>query len=115
MDGISWFPQGYANEFYILKGMLSLAATCLLIIHMHRTWDATASPGQRLRYLSLLYFAVLITASSVEQTQQDVAVNYRNVGAIIGVGLLIYTMVVSLREYLRDLEHLTDAADELDP
>lgn len=100
-DGIPWFPPGLADEFYILKGLLALVATVALVAHMVLTWDRTSGSGQRLRYFSLLYFAVLITAASVEQSHQDAVVNYRNLGAIGGVLLLLLTLYVSLREYAR--------------
>lgn len=98
MNGLDWFPQEYADTFYILKGVGALVATLLLIIHMQRTWSTIGSWGQRLRYLTLFYFAVLITAASVEQTSQHADVNLRNLGAILGVVLLVVAMVVSLHE-----------------
>ena len=55
--GVPWFPQQYAAEFYATKGVLALVATLLLIVHMNLTWSTVKTRGQRLRYLSLLYFA----------------------------------------------------------
>lgn len=97
MTGISWFPQDWAHTFYIWKGIAALVGTLLLIWHMARKREAMTL-GQTLRYLSLLYLAVLITGASVEQTSQDVVVNYRNLAAIPGVALLIVAACVSLYE-----------------
>jgi len=101
LNGASWFPQEYADTFYVVKGIGALLATCLLVWHMQRTWHAVQGWGQRLRYLTLFYFAVLITAASVEQTSQHADVNLRNLGAILGVVLLVAAMVVSLHESRR--------------
>lgn len=100
MDGISWFPQDLSGEFYVIKGLLALLGTCLLIRHMARKTEPMTL-GQTLRYLTLLYLAVLITGASVEQTNQDAAVNYRNLAVIPGLVLLIAAAVVSLRESRR--------------
>lgn len=101
MTGVPWFPPHWAEPFYVLKGLLFLVATVLLVAHMSRTWSQTIGRGQRLRYLTLLYFSVLFTAASVEQVQQHAVVNYRNLGGLVGSGLLIVTMCVSLGEYRR--------------
>lgn len=95
---MSWFPQEYAHEFYILKGLLALIATVGIVWHMHRTWSDVATRGRRLRYYSLLYFAVLVTYASVEQTASGASVEMRNLGAAIGVVLALYAAYVSLRE-----------------
>lgn len=100
--GISWFPAEWAGEFYVIKGVVALVGTLMLIWHMASTWDETRGWGQRLRYITLLCCAAVFTFSSVEQTNQDTVVNYRNVGALMCVVLLVVTMVVSIREYLRD-------------
>lgn len=98
MDAPHWFPQEYATQFYYAKGILSLTATVLLICHMSHTWDQVHTWGRRLRYFSLLYFSALITYASVEQVRQQALVDWRNVGALVGMALLIITAVVSIRE-----------------
>lgn len=92
---------GFSQEFYILKGIIALTATCLLVAHMARAWDGIHGWGQRLRYLTLFYFAALLTAASVEQTSQHAPVNLRNIGAIFGAILLVVAMAVSLVETRR--------------
>lgn len=87
--------------FHTVKGCVALFATVLLIFHMSEAWNSTRSRGQRLRYLTLLYLAVLITYSSVQQAQQEAAIESRHVGAMIGVVLLVGTMFVSIREHHR--------------
>ena len=84
--------------FYILKGCVALAATLLLLFHMQKVWTYVTKLGQRLRYLTLLYFSVLITYASVEQVRMQEIVNSRNVAALFGMFLLVVTMVVSIRE-----------------
>ncbi len=93
-----WFPQEYATEFYYLKGAVALTATVALIVHMQTVWTYVVKLGQRLRYLTLLYFAVLITYASVEQIRMNELVDSRNVASLFGVVLLIVTMAVSVHE-----------------
>lgn len=92
-----------AQTFYVIKGLLALSATCLLLWHMSRTWDRINTWGQRLRYFSLLYFAILLTEASVEQTAQRLVTIYpRNVFGLAGGLLLVVAAVVSLRESRRN-------------
>lgn len=95
---MDWFPQEYAHEFYVAKGLLALTATIGIVWHMSRTWNRVESRGRRLRYYSLLYFAALITLASVEQTAEGASVETRNIGAAVGVALVLYAAYVSLRE-----------------
>jgi hypothetical protein len=92
------FPQQFAEEFWYLKGVLALLATVAYITHMSRTWPQVTSRAQQLRYLSLLYFAVLITAVSVNQVTRGAVVTWQSVAAFIGAALLLGTAWVSLRE-----------------
>lgn len=89
------------HQFYYLKGVLALTATVLLILHMTNTWPTTATLGQRLRYMSLLWFSILVTYASVEQIREQASVNARNVLSLVGMVLLIVAAVVSLRENRR--------------
>lgn len=95
---VAWFPQDYAHLFYVAKGFLALVATVMLIVHMTRTWDYVTTLGQRMRYLTLLALSVLITSATIEQLQQDAPVNYRNLGTLVCVLMLIGAMAQSLRE-----------------
>lgn len=100
MDGISWFPQDFSHEFFIIKGVVALFGTCLLVGHMIRKTEPMTL-GQTLRYVTLLYLAALITGSTIEQTNQDAVVNYRNLAVIPGLVLLIVAAGVSLYESRR--------------
>ena len=96
IGAVLWFPQDWSHEFYILKGVVALAATVLLIFHMSRTWSTIATWAQRLRYFALLYLAALMTFASVEQTHQSAVVNYRNLGGMVGSALILVAAVVSI-------------------
>lgn len=93
---VSWFPQDQAHDFYVLKGILSLVATIVYLVHMVRTWGGLKSVAQQGRYLCLLYFAVLITFASAEQVQQGVLVDYRNLGGMFGAILLLTVAIISI-------------------
>lgn len=99
--GVPWFPQEYAETFYITKGLVALVAVVLLLIHMQAVWGDHMTWGRRLRYLAPLYFAVLLTSATVEQVHETAPVNYRNLGGLLGALLLIATALVSMREQRR--------------
>lgn len=97
--GVPWFPQEWAPAFYILKGGLSLVATALLLFHMRKVKAQEAlTLGRWLRYLVLLYLAVLMTGASVEQVSDESLVSYRNLGSLVGAVVLIIATVVSIHE-----------------
>lgn len=95
---VTWFPQDRAHLFYVLKGVIALIATVGLIVHMSHTWHQIVRWGQRLRYLSLLAFAFLITGATIEQLEQDAVVNYRNLGTFVCALLLLVAVAASIRD-----------------
>ena len=105
---VPWFPQDQASTFFIAKGVLALISTLLLLFHMSMSWSrivAEGTLGQRMRYYTLLAFSILITGSSAEQYQEGELVSYRHLGAMVVTVLLIYSMVISIREEQRRYPH----------
>lgn len=95
---VPWFPQDYATEFFIAKGVLALLATCMVITHMARTWASVTRWGQRLRYLSLLALIANMAFASVEQVQTVTSVEFRHIGALCGALMVVAAMAVSIHE-----------------
>lgn len=96
------------QAFYITKGIIGVIGTIILIVVMNQNWGnfdkgpdgVHRGVGQRLRYITLFYFAVLISSASYEQVRQSLeTINLRNIGGFIGALLLIVTGIVSLVEY----------------
>lgn len=101
-DGISWFPQEYATLFYWTKGLIALVATLLVISHTNTAFATEVmSLGRRLRYYSLLVASIVLTGSSVEQVNEGVLVNYRNLGGMVLALFITVAMVVSIAETKR--------------
>lgn len=101
LASVPWFPQEYAEQFYVAKALLGLVSVILLLIHMNQTWDALlhrSKLSQRLRYLTLLAFSVLVTGASLEQLNDDATVNYRNLGGMAVTLLLIVAAGYSIRD-----------------
>lgn len=98
---VGWFPQDHARAFYMTKGCVGIVATTLVLIHMTSTWDRVTRWGQRLRYLSLLAFTALVTFASAEQVNVSETVDWRNLGGMAAVLLVIVAMAVSIRDDLR--------------
>lgn len=96
--GVAWFPQQYSEVFFLVKGILALTSTLLIILHMNWVWWKITTLGQRLRYLTLLAFSILIAGGSVEQVKDNALVNYRNLGGLAVTIMLIVAMLVSIRE-----------------
>jgi hypothetical protein len=92
-----WFPQQYAVEFFVSKGLLAMVAVLLYLHHMMNVWTRIPDAPQRMRYLSLFYFACYVTFASVEQAQSEDEVTWQHFGAYLGAILLIATSVVSIR------------------
>lgn len=99
-DGLPWL-QDVSKEFYLVQGLVALSATLMLLWHMNVAWDTIRDLDQQLRYITLLAFAVVLTAGSAEQVNQNVGVYWRNLGSIAVAVLLIVTMVVSVRAVRR--------------
>jgi hypothetical protein len=93
---LGWFPQEYAEQFFIIKGLLALLSTIVYMCHMMQKWPRVECVSQQLRYISLLTFSVLITGSSVEQVHDEMLVNWRNLGAMAATVLLLVTAIVSI-------------------
>lgn len=99
---VPWFPQDYATEFFVAKGMVALVASLLVIGHMAHTWSGVTTLGRRLRYFALLAATSLYASASVEQVEEAELVDFRHLGVIAVLLLVIVAMVVSIREDLRN-------------
>lgn len=84
--------------FFIAKGLVSLVATALLLFHMRAVKRGPISLDRWLRYLSLLFFAVLVTGASIDQLTSAAEISWYNVGGLVGAALLILTVCVSITE-----------------
>jgi uncharacterized membrane protein YhdT len=85
-------------DFYSIKGVAALVGVLLLFWHMRSVRRRVDSLGQWLRYLTLLYVAVLMAGASLDQFTSDAPINWYNFAALGFPVLLILAMVVSIRE-----------------
>lgn len=102
MNGdVGWFPQDFAHLFFMFKGCFALLVCVMVVIHTHRVWEQlkrTGSIGQRLRYIALTCWVILVASSACEQVHENLRVSYRNLGAIVVLIVTMVAMVVSIRE-----------------
>lgn len=96
--GVWWFPQEYAEQFFVVKGVIGLLAVVLLIAHMSQAFRESMKIGQRARYLTLFVGAVVVTGGSGEQVSDHVVVSYRNLGGMIFAISIVISMIISIRE-----------------
>ena len=91
------------QTFFVVKGVLGVIAVSGLLWHMLKVWnrlDDRGGVGQRMRYITLFYFAVFITSVSTYQVGSDVTVvNARSHAAFFGAALLAVVAIVSIREF----------------
>lgn len=85
-------------DFFSVKGIAALVGVALLFFHMRQVRGRVRSLGQWLRYLTLLYIAVLMAGASLDQFTSDAPINWYNLAALGFPVLLILAMVVSIRE-----------------
>lgn len=89
------------HTFYVIKGVLGVIGVLALVFYMDRSWphfDIEGGYGQRLRFITLFYFAVLVTAVSYDQVRTSASITLNSIGALGGAILLAITSVVSLLE-----------------
>src|SRR5690349_13749092 len=97
-DDGTWFPQQYAPQFYLTKGIIGVVAVLAILVHMSRAWPSIGSTAQRLRYLLLLGFVVVVCAASTAQYDASAPVTGRNVAGFILALLTIPVAILSMRE-----------------
>lgn len=97
------FPQEYATEFYLVKGMVGMMASGLLIFHMDRAWGHMTSGAQMGRYLMLLFGTIVAGAGSVSQISHHDEVRLQNIGGLeflIGVcAVMVYSIIDDRRKH----------------
>jgi F0F1-type ATP synthase assembly protein I len=86
------------DVYFVVKGTIATLAVVLLVWHMNDQWSKVASKGRRLRYLTLFCFAVLVIARSGNQVHGNADIDSFAIGGMFNVCLLVYAMVVSIRE-----------------
>lgn len=98
------------DTFYAVKGILGVTSTVLLLVYMNQSWNEfdrdlhtglIVGIGQKLRFMCLFGFAVLITSASYEQIIDSVEISSRNVGGLVMICFLIFTVIVSIVETYR--------------
>lgn len=87
-----------AAEFHTITALLATTGTALLIWHMNIAWPQIVKTGQRMRYITLMWFAMTVAYASAYDIQIGRLIELSAVLGAIGCVLLIATMVVSIRE-----------------
>lgn len=97
-DNAAWFPQSWGPEFYAVKGLVGIVAVLVLLVHMSLTWPRVGTFAQRLRYLLLLGFVIVVAAASPAQYDSHVPVTGRNVAGFVLAGLAVPVGLISIRQ-----------------
>ena len=102
---ISWMPDTWVEPIITLKGLIALVSVLLLLWHMTQAWCCVRSIGQKLRYLTLLAYAILVAGASLEQLHEGAMLSYRHLGSVFVTSLLVVAATVSLREARGEHNH----------
>lgn len=84
--------------FYKIQGVISTLATVLVVFHMNMYWPQIIQRGEKLRYVALLGFSLLLLYASREQILHNIPVESRNIFAIALMVFLLFAMIYSIRE-----------------
>jgi hypothetical protein len=95
---IAWVPDSWIEPIIMIKGLIALASVLLLLWHMTQAWCCVRTFGQKLRYLTLLAYAILVAGASLEQLNEGIVLSYRHLGSVAVTSMLVVAAVVSLRE-----------------
>lgn len=88
---------GWVAEFYLLKGMISLTATVLLVMHMVTVWDSLTSTARQARYLTLMMGGALVTFNSIADVSNN-SIEIKNMGFMVFAVALLVSAVLSIRD-----------------
>jgi hypothetical protein len=98
---MGWFPQQYAETFNALKALVALVTALHLIVHMIRIWPHLVSYVQKLRYVTLLCYALLTLYSSASLAHEHARITSRQILELLVTILLLCVTVASMREWRR--------------
>jgi hypothetical protein len=81
--------------FFFVKGIVSILSVVLFIFHMS-TSQKVFRLAQRMRYVSLLGFAVVVAGTSARQVTEHSTVRTENIAMFIATIFLLLTAIVSI-------------------
>lgn len=84
-----------------VQGAASILATLLLVWHIWNSWDSFTYPGQKMRYITLLWFAMTVAFDAVDRVQHETPFRLSGTLLFIGAILLTITTILSIRESRR--------------
>lgn len=91
-------PDSIDRYFFVVRAVVALVSTIAYLYHMNKVWSHITRWSQRLRYLTLLGWAVLVTARSYGQAVNEAAIEWYSIAAFGLTTLLLITAIVSIRE-----------------
>lgn len=86
-----------SDVFFATKGIVSLLSVVLLTYHMTTTEKAMRL-AQRMRYVTLLGFAVVVAGGSGRQLAEGEVIKPEHWGSLIVSIFLVVTALVSIRD-----------------
>jgi hypothetical protein len=81
--------------FFLIKGIISVLSVILLLFHMSTSQKVIRRP-QRMRYVSLFGFAVVVAGTSARQIDDHDTVQTENIAMFVVIIFLLLTAIVSI-------------------
>lgn len=91
------------TEFHLVTSILAILGTVLLIWHMTIAWPYIVRTGQRMLYITVMWFAMTIAYAAAYDITVGRLIEVSAVLATVGCILLIITMAGSIRKTKRIL------------
>lgn len=89
-------PPSWTAPILIAKGMLATVGVMLLVAQMNTAWPAMKDRSQKARYLCLLGFGLLVSASTTEQLNDGIVIEWRHIGGLVMSAALAGVSLYSL-------------------
>lgn len=90
--------MNFSTEFHLLTALLATLGTVLLIWRMNTAWPYIVKTGQRMLYITLMWFAMTVAYAAAYDIQIERLIELSAVLGAIGCLLLIATMIFSIKE-----------------
>lgn len=98
-------PDSIDRYFFVVRGVIALVSTVAYLYHMNKVWRYIERRSQRMRYLTLLGWAILVTARSYGQAVNEATIEWYSLAAFGLTTLLLVTAIVSIRDQQAEFFH----------
>ena len=93
--------MNFATEFHTVTALMATMGAALLIWRMNTAWPYITRTGQRMLYITLMWFSMTVAYAAAYDIQIGRLIELSAILFTVGCALLIGTMVQSIRKTKR--------------